>query len=82
MPFIEISEITWNWSPATMQGNENSGYDTFGETFDRASIDDEDVICIQEHIGAGFLNYYEIQYKNYNILKVFNPNTVKHRVKP
>lgn len=67
----KITQLTYNWFQNINEGNSYEDYEI-------ATVDLNDVIKITEHAAAGEGDkwYYDIEYKDGETLRIFNPNTV------
>lgn len=74
----KIIRVTWNWSPALMEGSGDTRIDVYTDTYEEANVGNENVLEINEHkpTGEGDKLFYDIHYENGDVVRVFNPNTV------
>ena len=75
-----VTDITWNWSPACMEGTEYS-MECYTDSYESASMCDDNVLYILEYTPSieGDKFYYDIYFTNKDVLRIFNPNTVTYK---
>ena len=68
---MKITKIYYNWRPE----GDNKDY---GENYDFEMIGSNNCINIEEHPsqGEGDKWYYDVQFENGNMIRIFNPNQI------